>query len=105
MNSSARLNRVFATDGKCVVAVAHGLASEARFLRSIEGMPMLIAAIVSANPDAVLLSPGWAPIPQSIASKVKPLSVILTDIPNVYRETPAPSLFDESIDAPVEQAL
>jgi DhnA family fructose-bisphosphate aldolase class Ia len=106
MNKSARLNRLFAADGKCfVVALDHGTVNEARFLSSIENIHKMIAAVAAANPDAILLNPGAASTLQSIPGKAKPSLVLRTDIPNIYHKIAPSVLFDQLIDAPVEQAL
>ncbi|HEC23002.1 MAG TPA: aldolase [Chloroflexi bacterium] len=106
MNVSARLNRLLAADGKCFdVAIDHGFFNERRFLTGIEDMRKVIAAVVEANPDAIQLSPGQAPILQGVPGKEKPSLVLRTDIANVYgRELPH-HLFSELIENPVEQAI
>ena len=63
MSKLARLNRLFATDGKCFdVAIDHGFFNERSFLAGIEDMEQAASVIVRANPDAVQLSPGQAPL-------------------------------------------
>jgi fructose-bisphosphate aldolase, class I len=102
----ARLNRLLASDGKCFdVAVDHGFFNEPSFLLGIEDMRRVIPALVEANPDAIQLSPGLAPILQSIPGKSKPALVLRTDIANVYGKKLPEHLFSELIDNPVEQGL
>ena len=106
MNSSARLNRLFAADGKClVVALDHGLVNEAQYLRGIENIAQLVTHIAGANPDALLLTVGYAPLLQGLAGRAKPSLVFRVDTPNVYRQMASPCLFDELLADPVEQAV
>jgi class I fructose-bisphosphate aldolase len=106
MSKLARLNRLFATDGKCFdVAIDHGFFNERSFLSGIENMERAVATIAQANPDAIQLSPGQAPLLQSVPGKQKPALVLRTDVANVYgRELPR-HLFSQLIDEPVEQAV
>ncbi|MHB1681457.1 MAG: class I fructose-bisphosphate aldolase [Bacilli bacterium] len=106
MAKFARLNRLFAVDGKCFnVAIDHGFFNERSFLAGIEDMERAVTVIVQAGPDAVQLSPGQAPLLQRVPGKQKPALVLRTDIANVYgRELPH-HLFSQLIEDPVEQAL
>lgn len=106
MASEPRLKRLFNIDGKCFdVAIDHGFFNEASFLAGIEDIHAAITTIVEANPDAIQLSPGQAPLLQSIAGKQKPALVLRTDIANVYNRTLPRYLFSQLISNPVEQAL
>jgi fructose-bisphosphate aldolase, class I len=81
---NARLNRLFAADGRCFdVAVDHGFFGEASFLAGIEDMERAIETLVEARPDAIQLSPGQAPLLQGIKGP-KPALVLRTDVANVY---------------------
>jgi len=81
---SARLNRLFAADGRCFdVAVDHGFFGEHEFLAGIEDMEKAISTLVEAGPDAIQLSPGQAPLLQRIPG-AKPALVLRTDVANVY---------------------
>ncbi len=105
MNKNARLNRLLAADGKClVVAMDHGLVNEARFLHGIENMAQVVPSVAAANPDAMLLTVGHAPLLQQLAGK-KPTLVLRVDIPNVYRETAPVCLFNHLMPEAVEQAV
>jgi DhnA family fructose-bisphosphate aldolase class Ia len=106
MSSEPRLKRLFNRDGKCFdVAIDHGFFNEISFLSGIEDIRAAIATIVEANPDAIQLSPGQAPLLQSIAGKQKPALVLRTDIANVYNRALPRHLFSQLIANPVEQAL
>jgi DhnA family fructose-bisphosphate aldolase class Ia len=106
MNIAPRLGRLLAEDGNCFdVAIDHGIFNEVRFLDSIENMRQVIAAVVEANPDAIQLSPGQAPILQAIPGKNKPSLVLRTDVANVYGQELPHHLFSEIIANPVEQAI
>ncbi len=106
MNILPRLNRLLAPDGRCFdVAIDHGFFNERSFLNNIEDMHRAVATIVEANPDAVQLSPGLAPILQTISGKAKPSLVLRTDIANVYGKTLPRYLFSRLIEDAVEQAV
>lgn len=106
MDCKPRLNRLLAADGKCFdVAIDHGFFNEGSFLGGIGNMRQAIAAVVAANPDAIQLTVGQAPLLQELAGKGKPSLVLRTDVANVYGKKLPRTLFSEMIDKPVEQAL
>ncbi len=103
---SARLNRLFNVSGNCFdVAIDHGMFNERSFLTGIEDMSKAIQTIVQANPDAIQLPPGTAPLLQRMPGKGKPSLVLRTDIANCYGKTLPEVIFSEMIDRPVEQAI
>src|SRR5215471_11022868 len=102
---NARLNRLFAADGRCFdVAVDHGFFGEASFLAGIEDMERTVATLVEAAPDAIQLSPGQAPLLQSRPGP-KPALVLRTDVANVYGPKHPGRLFSELVASALEQAL
>lgn len=102
----ARMNRLFGADGKCFdVAIDHGLFNEPSFLAGIQDMAQAIAAAVAAQPDAIQLSPGQAPLLQGLRERHKPALVLRTDIANVYGKTLPHYLYSQLIEQAVEQAL
>ena len=106
MGVQARLNRLFAADGKCFdVAVDHGFFGERSFLNSIENMRQVVTTLVEANPDAIQLSIGQAPILQNIPGKAKPALVLRTDTANVYGKSLPDVLYSHILHEPLEQAL
>ena len=106
MSITPRLNRLLAQDGKCFdVAIDHGFFNERSFLDHIEDMQRVVATIVEANPDAVQLSPGLAPLLQAIPGKARPSLVLRTDVANVYGKELPRYLFSRLIEDAVEQAL
>jgi fructose-bisphosphate aldolase, class I len=106
MNPTPRVNRLLASDGRCFdVAIDHGFFNERTFLDGIEDMRRVVSTIVEANPDAVQLSPGLAPILQSIPGKTRPSLVLRTDAANVYGKTLPRFLFSRLIEDAVEQAV
>jgi DhnA family fructose-bisphosphate aldolase class Ia len=106
MSIAARMNRLFAPDGKCFdVAVDHGFFGERGFLDGIEDMHEVIRTLVDAAPDAIQLSIGQAPILQNLPGKDKPALVLRTDVANVYGKKLPHSLYSHMISDPVEQAL
>jgi class I fructose-bisphosphate aldolase len=106
---NARLNRLFAADGRCFdVAVDHGFFGQPAFLSGIEDMHRAVATVVQAAPDAVQLSPGQAHWLQDIPGPAKPALVLRTDVANVYGPSAVASgqyLFSQLIEGAVEQAV
>lgn len=103
---NARMNRLFAPDGKCFdVAVDHGFFGERSFLDGIEDMHYVVNTLVEAAPDAIQLSIGQAPILQSLPGKSKPALVLRTDIANVYGRTLPSSLYSHLIHDALLQAI
>ena len=102
-----RLNRLFdATSGRALdVAVDHGFFGEAAFLSSIEDMSAVIGTLVHAGPDAIQLSPGQAPLLQSLPGKAKPALVLRTDVANVYGNPLEDHLFSLAFPDAIEQAV
>jgi len=101
-----RLGRLFAADGRCFdVAIDHGVFNEPTFLGGIEDMPAAVRTIVAANPDAIQLTPGQAPLLQAVPGKHKPALVLRVDVANVYGPNPPDELFCTPMEGGVEQAV
>ena len=102
-----RLNRLFdPTSGRALdVAVDHGFFGEEAFLAGIEDMRSVIATLVEAGPDAIQLTPGQAPLLQSIPGKTKPALVMRTDVANVYGTPLDTSLYSVVFPDAIEQAV
>ena len=106
MNVAPRLNRLLAQDGRCFdVAIDHGFFNERSFLNNIEDMPRVVQTLLDAQPDAIQLSPGLAPLLQNVSGKMKPALVLRTDVANVYGKELPRYLFSRLIENAVEQAL
>ncbi len=106
MSVAYRLARLFAPDGKCFdVAVDHGFFGEKGFLSGIENMPEAVRLLVEADPDAIQLSIGQAPLLQAIPGKRKPALVLRTDIANLYGSVLPRTLYSRMIHDPLEQAI
>lgn len=106
MNTAPRLNRLLGGDGRCFdVAIDHGFFNERTFLDGIEDMRRVVATIVAANPDAIQLSPGLAPMLQCIPGKTKPSLVLRTDVANIYGKALPRFLFSRLVEGAVEQAV
>jgi fructose-bisphosphate aldolase, class I len=100
-----RLNRLFASDGKCFdIAADHGFFGEEAFLPGIEDLERAIGTLVAAGPDAIQLSPGQAPLLQRLPQP-KPALVLRVDVGNVYGAEPSRHLFNELVADAVEQAV
>jgi class I fructose-bisphosphate aldolase len=106
-SSHFRLQRLFhPQSGRMLdVAVDHGMFGEATFLSGIEDMPSVIDRLVEAGPDAIQLSPGWAPLLQAKAGKGKPALVLRCDIANVYGQTLERHVFSRHLPSAVETAI
>ena len=103
---SARMKRLFGTSGNCFdVAIDHGMFNEPGFLNGIENMHNAIRVVADAEPDAIQLPPGTAPILQAISGKARPALVLRTDIANVYGNPLPQKLFSVIIEDAVEQAI
>jgi class I fructose-bisphosphate aldolase len=102
----ARLNRLFAADGRCFdVAVDHGFFGEGSFLAGIEDMAQTVATLVEAGPDAIQLSPGQARLLQDVPGPGKPALVLRTDVANLYGGSPPRRLFSRLVEGAVERAI
>jgi len=61
MSVNPRMNRLFASNGKCLqVALDHGAVNVASLIPGIEDMRQVITTVAAANPDAILVSTGQA---------------------------------------------
>jgi fructose-bisphosphate aldolase, class I len=106
MDIYPRLRRFFAADGRCLdVAVDHGFFDEPAFLTGIEDMHKVISTLVEANPDAIQMTVGMAPLLQSIPGKAKPALVLRVDTANVYGKRLPTPLYSRMIGKAVEQAV
>ena len=106
MSVTPRLNRLFASDGKCFdVAVDHGFFNEYSFLTGIENLREAVRILVDAGPDAIQLGPGQAGLLQEIPGKSKPALVMRTDVANVYGRNLPRYLYSELVENAVELAL
>jgi fructose-bisphosphate aldolase, class I len=106
MSGFPRLNRLLAQDGRCFdVAIDHGFFNERSFLNNIEDMPRVVRTVLDAQPDAIQLSPGLAPLLQNVPGKARPSLVLRTDVANVYGKELPRYLFSRLIENAVEQAL
>ncbi len=81
-----RLNRLFDPKaGRCLaVAVDHGFPGEVDMLEGIEDVEPVIDTLVEAGPDALLLTPGTAPLLQKHVGRTRPALVLRLDVPDVY---------------------
>ena len=106
MLQNARMNRMFAPDGKCFdVAIDHGVFHNAEFLAGIENLAAAVATLVEAAPDAIQLGVGQCRFLQAVRGRNKPALVMRADVANVYGPNLPPQLFCMTVGNPVEQAL
>src|SRR4051795_7992539 len=86
-----RLNRLFhpGSGRSLSIAVDHGTPGEPDLLEGIEDMEAVIEALVAADPEALLLTPGQAELLQRRVGRAKPALVLRVDTGNVFgREVP-----------------
>lgn len=106
MSCSARLNRLFAEDGKCFdLAIDHGFFNELEFLCDIEDMKATVETGVDAGPDAIQVAPGQAHYLQEVPGRRKPSLVLRLDTANVYARNLAEHLFTRLIGDPAGTAV
>ena len=102
----ARMNRLFNKSGRCFdVAVDHGMFNEPSFLTGIEEIGAVVSKLVAAAPDAIQLTPGMAPLLQSIPGRDKPALVLRTDIANVYGNKLPKVIYSKMVQDAVGQAV
>lgn len=102
----ARLNRLFAADGKCFdLALDHGFFNECSFLTGIEDMGKAIGTGIRAGVDAIQVAPGQAHFLQRVAGREKPSLVLRVDTANIYGQRRPAHLFSQLIADPVGEAL
>jgi class I fructose-bisphosphate aldolase len=98
-----RLNRLFhpASGRSLAIAVDHGTPGEPDLLEGIEEMEPVIDALVDADPDALLLTPGQAELLQRRPGRGKPALVLRVDTGNVFGreipERPASWMYDDAV--------
>ena len=98
-----RLNRLFnpASGRSLAVAVDHGMPGEPDLLEGIEDMEAVIEALVAADPEALLLTPGQAELLQRRIGRAKPALVLRVDTGNVFGrevpERPASWMYDDPV--------
>lgn len=103
----ARLNRLFnAHSGRVLdVAVDHGFFGEVSMIRGIEDMAAAVDGLVAAEPDAIQLTLGQAPLLQRVAGKQKPSLVMRADVANVYGRPLEDHLFSQHVPDAIEEAV
>jgi DhnA family fructose-bisphosphate aldolase class Ia len=87
------------------VAIDHGIFGEPSFLTGLEDPIAAIHTLVEANPDVIQLTPGLAPILQSIKSRNKPALLVRTDVANVYGNPLDSHLFSVHAEDAIERAV
>ncbi len=106
MSVTPRLNRLFASDGKCFdVAIDHGFFNEPSFLAGIEDIARAVRVVAAARPDAIQLSPGQARHLQGLPGPDKPALVMRTDVANCYGMRRSHVLFSELVEDAVPTAV
>lgn len=102
-----RLNRLFdrGSGRTLVVAADHALAGRAELIAGLEDMTAVVDAVVDADPDAVLLTPGQAPLLQRWRGRDRPGLLLRADATNIHGGTVGDDLFTTLVADPVGQAL
>ena len=85
-DATYRLRRLFNPEsGRCLdIAVDHGFFGQGAFLSGIEDLPAAVTTLVSADPDAIQLTPGQARLLQAQGGRSRPALVLRSDVANVY---------------------
>lgn len=85
-NHEFRLRRLFNPDsGRCLdIAVDHGFFGERAFLTGIEDLFSAVQTLAAAEPDAIQLTVGQAPLLQRLGGRHRLALVLRTDVANVY---------------------
>lgn len=102
-----RLNRLFAPrSGRCLtIAADHGFYGRPTLLTGVEDMGSVIDRLVELAPDALLLTPGQAPLLQRHTGRNRPALLLRVDITNVHGAAADDDLFADLVADPVGQAL
>ena len=66
---------------------------------------MAVRTLVGARPDAIQLSPGEAPLLQTLPGRDKPALVLRTDVANVYGPSPPAALWSELVEDAAGRAV
>lgn len=105
--TNPRLRRLFTGDpGRClVVAIDHGFYGLPELLTGIDAMPAVVDRLVAAGPDALLLTPGQAPLLQCHPGRHKPSLLLRADVTNVHGARPGDDLYTTLIGDPVDEAV
>jgi len=105
-SGSPRLNRLFRTDGRCVIlAFDHGLFGEPDWLAALTDLPEIIQAHAAESPDGMTLAPGAARHLQARMDRHKPALLLRADITNAYLSTRPSRMFALPLNDIVPQAL
>lgn len=108
ISTKARMNRMFAEDGKCLdVAIDHGVFNEYSFLDGLADMQDIVAQLVEAGPDAIQMNYGQSDLLQSMPDKRKPALVMRTDSGNPYNVKTHRVMFNilQNSEEPILEAL
>lgn len=102
-----RLNRMFNPESGNLldVAIDHGIFGEPSFLTGLENPVEAITRLAEAGPDVIQLTPGAAPLLQSLPSRHKPALLMRADVANVYGNPLDSHLFSVHADDAVERAV
>lgn len=103
--NSPRLNRLFRSDGRCVVlAFDHGFFGEPSWLAGLEDMSGVIAMLAAVQPDGIALPTGSARHLQAIVG-AKPALIVRGDVTNAYLARRPPLLYAHALEDIVERAV
>lgn len=102
-----RLNRLFHPQSKrCLcIAIDHGATNEMELLPGLEDMGKVVATVVKANPDALLLAPGESAHLQSVPGKEKPTLALRVDVTNGYHGRAPDTVYCHVYEQAVELAV
>jgi DhnA family fructose-bisphosphate aldolase class Ia len=106
ISQTARLNRLFGQDGKClVVALDHGSTGEPRAYQGLENLGAAVRVVAQSLPDAILLGPGQAHWLQEFPGRSKPSLLVRADVTSLYSRPGPDPLFCNLLEGALEQAV
>ena len=106
MPEKYRLNRLFRSNGRCVmIALDHGSHNEFGLLDRLEDFESVLDQMLTTSADSVLLTPGQVRRTQRRRQGKMPSLVLRCDITNVYTSLTSGARYCHLTGNPVEEAL
>lgn len=105
--TSFRMQRLFAAgSGRCLtVAADHGFNGRPDLLTGLEDMAAVVDRLVALGPDALLLTPGQAPLLQRHPGRDKPALILRVDATNIHGGRTDDDTFTSLVADPIGQAV
>lgn len=102
-----RMQRLFAAgSGRCLtVAADHGFNGRPDLLTGLEDMAAVVDRLVALGPDALLLTPGQAPLLQRHPGRDKPALILRVDATNIHGGRADDDTFTSLVADPIGHAV